>query len=185
MQDYSVLMSVYYKEKAEYLKTAMRSMFDQTFPTNDFVLVCDGKLTDDLNAVINEMKNAYPDILNVIRLPQNSGLGNALNEGLKYCKYELVARMDSDDISLRDRCEKQIKFFEKYSELSIISGTVIEFENKIDNIVGKRLLPTTNEEIKKFMKKRNPFNHPAVMFKKTAVEKSGGYIIRSSLSSRL
>lgn len=175
MQDYSVLMSVYYKEKAEYLRTAMQSMFDQTVPTNDFVLVCDGKLTNELDSVINEMKNAYPDILNVVRLPKNSGLGNALNEGLKHCKNELVARMDSDDISLPDRCEKQLKVFEKHSELSVISGTVIEFENTTDNIVGKRSLPITNEEIKKFIKKRCPFNHPAVMFKKTAVEKSGGY----------
>lgn len=168
-------MSVYKKEKAEYLKIAMNSMFEQTVPTNDFVLVCDGPLTEELDAVIDEMKAHYPDVLNVVRLSENMGLGNALNEGLKHCKNELVARMDSDDISLPNRCEKQIDFLEKNPDLSLISGTVIEFENTMDNIVGKRALPETNEEIKKFMKKRCPFNHPAVIFKKSVVDKSGGY----------
>lgn len=111
--EYSVLMSVYYKENPIYLEQSMGSIYNQTVPTDDFVLVCDGPLTDELNAVINEMHNKFGDILHVVRLPKNVGLGNALNEGIRHCRHELIARMDSDDISYPDRCEKQLSIFEK------------------------------------------------------------------------
>ena len=175
MQNYSVLMSVYHKEKAKYLKTAMQSMFDQTVPTNDFVLVCDGPLTDELDSVIDEMYALHPNVLNIVKLPKNGGLGNALNEGLKFCKNELVARMDSDDISFPDRCERQLDLFDKMPELSIVSGTVSEFSDDSEFPVGSRALPSDHDDILKFSKTRCPFNHPAVMFKASAVEKAGGY----------
>jgi len=173
---YSVLMSVYFKEKAEYLLAAMRSIFAQTIPSNDFVLVCDGPLNEGLDAVIEKMKSEHPDTLHVVRLDKNSGLGNALNEGIKHCRYELVARMDSDDIAFADRCERQLVVFREHPEVSLCSGTVIEFLDSIDNVVGKRELPVTHEEIVSFSRKRNPCNHPSVMFKKSAVEAAGGYI---------
>ena len=102
---YSVLMSVYHKENAEYLRTAMDSIWNQTIPTDDLILVCDGPLNDELDAVIEAMRAAHPDTLHVVRLEKNGGLGNALNMGIRHCKHELVARMDSDDISRPDRCE--------------------------------------------------------------------------------
>ncbi len=173
---YSVLMSVYVKEKAEYLKQAMDSIWNQTVPTDDFVLVCDGPLNQDLNAVIEEMETAHPEALHVVRLEKNGGLGVALNEGLKHCKYEIVARMDSDDIAFSDRCERQLDVFRKHPEVSLCSGTVIEFLDSIDDVVGKRELPVTHEEIVSFSRKRNPCNHPTVMFKRSAVEAAGGYI---------
>ena len=175
MQNYSVLMSVYHKEKAEYLKTAMQSMFDQTVQTNDFVLVCDGPLTDEIDSVIDEMCALHSDILNIVRLPENRGLGNALNEGLKHCKNELVARMDSDDISMRDRCEKQIAIFDYMSDISLCSGTIGEFETDPAHITCYKSLPEANNDIIKYSKKRNPFNHPCVMYKKSSVQISGGY----------
>lgn len=100
-ENYSVLMSVYFKEQPNNLRQAMESMRQQTVPTDDFVFVCDGPLTDELDAVIEEEQEKLGEVLHVLRLPQNSGLGNALNEGLKICKNELVARMDSDDINGR------------------------------------------------------------------------------------
>ena len=103
-KEYSVLMSVYHKEKAEYLKQAIASIQTQTLPTDDFVLVCDGPLNVELNAVIATKQQEMGEVLNVIRLEKNSGLGNALNEGIKHCKNELVARMDSDDIAYPNRC---------------------------------------------------------------------------------
>ena len=172
---YSVLMSVYYKEKPEYLKEAMQSMFDQTVPTNDFVLVCDGLLNDGLDEVINEMQRTHKDVFHVYRLEKNQGLGNALNFGLKQCRNELVARMDSDDISREDRCERQLKIFEDNPEISICSGAVEEFSNNKETVDALRVVPETNEEIIEFAKKRNPFNHPCVMYKKTAIEEAGGY----------
>ena len=104
MQNYSVLMSVYYKEKPQYLKQAMESIQGQTVPTDDFVLVCDGPLNEPLDKVIAEKQQEMGMTLNVVRLSKNGGLGNALNEGIKHCKNELVARMDSDDIAYTDCC---------------------------------------------------------------------------------
>lgn len=121
---YSVLMSVYVKEKAEYLRMAMDSIWNQTVPTDDFVLVCDGALNDELDAVIEDMEKSHSDSLHVVRLKKNGGLGNALNVGIKHCKNELVARMDSDDISRPERCEKQLAVFRDYPEVSICSGIV-------------------------------------------------------------
>ena len=174
-ENYSVLMSVYFKEQPNNLRQAMESMRQQTVPTDDFVLVCDGPLTDELDAVISEEQEKLGKVLQVLRLPQNSGLGNALNEGLKLCKNELVARMDSDDISRPERCEKQIELFERYPEISLSSGTVSEFIDDPVCPTGKRVVPITDEEIRVFSRKRNPMNHPCVMFRKSAVEKAGGY----------
>lgn len=172
--NYSVLMSVYYKEKPEFLKQSMMSIFNQTVPTNDFVLVCDGKLNDGLNNVINEMQMKFGNVLNVVRLPQNVGLGKALNEGIKHCKNDLVARMDSDDISYIDRCEKQLEIFQNYN-VDIASGTVEEFTYSPNDSCSKRILPEKHDEIVSFAQKRNPFNHPCVMYRKEAVQNAGGY----------
>lgn len=172
--NYSVLMSVYFKEKPEYLSSAIQSIFEQTVKTNDFVLVCDGPLNTGLDAVINETEQNHPE-LHVVRLEKNGGLGNALNIGIKYCKNELVARMDSDDISRPDRCERQLAVFTSHPEISIVSGIVEEFTVSTDLVESKRIPPETQEKILAFAKKRNPFNHPCVMYRKSAVEAAGGY----------
>lgn len=172
---YSVLMSVYHKEKPEYLKQAIASIQAQTLPTDDFVLVCDGPLNDALDAVIAKKQQEMGKTLNVVRLAKNGGLGNALNEGIKHCKNELVARMDSDDIAYQDRCEKQIAVFYKHSEVSNCSGIVEEFTSTPDVVDAKRVPPEAHEEIVEFAKKRNPFNHPCVMYKKSVVEAVGSY----------
>ena len=173
---YSVLMSVYVKEKAEYLKQAMESIWNQTVPTDDFVLVCDGPLNAELDAVIENMQAAHPETLHVVRLEKNGGLGNALNIGIKECKNELVARMDSDDISRPDRCEKQLAVFQTHPEVSVVSGIVEEFTGSTEIIEARRVPPETQDEILQFAKKRNPFNHPCVMYKRSAVETAGGYL---------
>ena len=172
---YSVLMSVYYKEKPEYLKQSMESIYEQTVPTDDFVLVCDGPLNAELDAVIDKMQQQFGDVLHVCRLEKNGGLGNALNIGIKHCKNELVARMDSDDIAYPDRCERQLKLFETYPQISICSGIVEEFSTIPTVVDAQRIPPKTNAEIIQFAKTRNPFNHPCVMYKKSAVEAAGGY----------
>lgn len=173
--NYSVLMSVYKNEKADFLRSAINSIFEQTVLTNDFVIVCDGPLSEELDAVISEAQDAHKDVLHIIRLEKNMGLGRALNIGIKECKNELVARMDSDDISRPDRCEKQISVFNENAEISVCSGTVEEFAFFTDNIEAKRVLPENNGDIVEFSRKRNPFNHPCVMYKKSAVEAAGSY----------
>ena len=172
---YSVLMSVYHKEKPEYLKQAIESIQAQTLSTNDFVLVCDGPLNEPLDSVIAAKQQEMGEFLNVIRLTKNGGLGNALNKGIKHCKNELVARMDSDDIAYPGRCEKQIAVFNTHSEVSICSGIVEEFTTDPNTVDTRRVPPETNAEIIEFAKKRNPFNHPCVMYKRSAVEAVGSY----------
>lgn len=175
MQNYSVLMSVYYKEKVEYLELAIESMLNQTVPPEQFVIVEDGKLTEELEQIIIKYENDKSDLFTVVRLDKNGGLGRALDEGLRYCRNELVARMDSDDISMPERCEKELVVFEKCPELDIISGAINEFKNCIDNIVSVRRVPENDEAIRKQMRRRSAFNHPAVMFKKSSVIRAGGY----------
>lgn len=174
-QSYSVLMSVYHKEKPEYLRESMESIYNQTVPTDNFVLVCDGPLNPSLDDVIAEMQKKFGSRLYVHRLAKNGGLGNALNEGMKYCRHELIARMDSDDVSNNDRCEKEIGIFEDHPEVSIVSGVIEEFVGDISHIQSRRVVPEKQKEIIAFAKKRNPFNHPCVMYRKSAVEAAGGY----------
>lgn len=172
---YSVLMSVYYREEASYLRQSIESMLNQTLQPDEFVLVCDGPLTEALDEVVAFYETEYPKIFCIIRLPECRGLGNALNTGLKYCHNNLVARMDSDDISVKNRCEDQMKCFETM-DADIVGGAVCEFETKPEEYGKIRMLPETPGEIKKFAARRNPFNHPAVMFKKNKVLQAGSYI---------
>lgn len=171
MEKYSVLMSLYIKEKPEYLRLAVDSMLNQTVKPDEIVIVEDGPLTDALYAVLDE----YGDKITRVRNEKNLGLGLALNLGLKVCRNELVARMDTDDISKPERCEVQLHYFEQHPETDIVGGDIAEFIGDESNIVGKRMVPQTNAEIREYMKKRCAFNHMSVMYKKTAVEAAGGY----------
>ena len=136
---YSVLMSVYHKEKPEYLKQAIESIQAQTLQTDDFVLVCDGPLNDALDKVIATKQQEMGTTLNVVRFAKNGGLGKALNEGIKHCKNELVARMDSDDIAYPNRCEKQMAIFNTHPEVSICSGIVEEFTTDPSTVDARRV----------------------------------------------
>lgn len=168
---FSVLLSLYSKESPEFLRQSLDSVFNQTLPPDEVVLVEDGPLTDELYAVLVK----YPQ-LKIIKLEENGGLGKALNEGLKHCSFELVARMDTDDICFPDRFEKQIKFMEENPEYDLVSSWIAEFENDVNCIVSIRKVPETPGEIYEYCKKRCPVNHPAVVFRKSAVQKVGGYL---------
>lgn len=175
MQPYSVLMSVYRKEQPEYLRQSVASICAQTVPTDDFVLVCDGPLTPELDDVIADMQARLGAVLHVVRLPQNGGLGAALNVGIQHCRHELVARMDSDDISRPDRCARQLAAFAAHPEVSILSGWVEEFTDTPEHITSRREVPEDDAAIRRFARRRNPFNHPCVMYRKSAVQAAGGY----------
>lgn len=171
--EYSVLMTVFCKDNPEYFALALDSMINQTLKPDEIVLVKDGPITKELQNVIDE-RIMISNIVEV-QLEKNMGLGIALNEGLKVCKNELIARMDADDISLPKRCEKQIKEFENNPELDIVGLAAYEFENNPENIIGVRKVPLTNEDIFIFAKKRDPFNHPTVMYRKSKLIEVGGY----------
>lgn len=167
---YSVLMSLYKKEKPEYLRLALDSMLNQTVVPDEIVLVEDGPLTDELYSVLED----YP-MLKRIKNETNLGLGLALNVGLKECRNELVARMDTDDCSKPERCEKQLERFLEKPYLAIVGSHIDEFSGDPSNVVSQRIVPITSEEIYEFAKKRSAFNHPAVMYSKTAVLENNGY----------
>lgn len=171
MEKYSVLMSLYIKEKPEYLELAIDSMLDQTVKPDEIIVVEDGPLTDALYTVLDR----YGDKLTRVRNEKNLGLGLALNVGLKACRNELVARMDTDDISKPERCERQLRRFEARPELAIVGAWVDEFTGSPDNVVSTRAVPTDSDAIYNFAKKRSAFNHPTVMYRKSAVLAHGGY----------
>lgn len=171
---YSVLLSLYYKEKPEYLRESLDSVFSQTLLSDDVVLVEDGEVGDALECVVREYEGRYPQ-LHVVRFAKNRGLGAALNDGLKYCKHELVARMDTDDIAKPYRMERQVKFMWKHPEIAAVGSWIEEFRGGTNNIVSLRKLPEHSNEIFDFGKKRNPLNHPTVMFRKEEVMKVDGY----------
>lgn len=173
--EFSVLMSVYYKEKPEYLKLALDSVLDQTFPANEIVLIKDGPLTKELDEVIETYDEKYSELFRIFALEKNVGLGKALNFGVQQCKNDLIARMDTDDIAVPNRFELQIKEFVKDNELALCGGQIAEFEEDPQIISGYRKVPLTKNEIVKFAKKRNPFNHMTVMFKKRVVLDAGNY----------
>ena len=173
---FTVLMSVYYKEKPEYLQLALESIINQTVKPSEIVLVQDGKLTEELQAVITEYLQNYPTIFKTYALKQNQGLGKALNFGMQKCSNELIARMDTDDIAEPNRFELQIKEFEQDKELMLCGGQIAEFADSPNKITGYRNVPAEHNEILNFVKKRNPFNHMTVMFKKQSVQSVGGYM---------
>ena len=138
------------------------------------MLIEDGPLNDELYAVIEDFKVKY-DTLRVIPLKEKQGLGTALNIGLEACKYDIVARMDTDDISKPNRFEKQIQFMESHPEIDLCSAWVDEFEGDIDNVISQRKIPENHLDIYEYGKKKCPVNHPVTVYRKNSVLKAGGY----------
>lgn len=168
-------MSVYKNDKPEPFRLALDSMINQSVKPNEIVLMVDGPVGDNLNTVIIEYQEKYHELFHVVRNEENIGLGLTLQKGVLMCKNELIARMDSDDIARLTRCEKQLACFEKNPSLSIVGGQIQEFQGNVENIIGKRIVPTENNQIYDYLKKRCPFNHMTVMFKRSAVLESGNY----------
>lgn len=171
---FSVLLSLYKKENPKYLKEALDSIFCQTVRSDDVVLVEDGLLPDNLEVVVRDYERQYHE-LHVVRFEQNRGLGVALNEGLKYCKHDIIARGDTDDINHPDRFERELKILLEHPEYDLISAWIDEFVDNPKQIHSQRRLPEKPEDIYKYGKHRCPVNHPVAMYRKKAVEKVGGY----------
>lgn len=174
MKNFSVLMSVYAREQSDYLKVALRSIFAQTVLPTEIVLVKDGPLTQELDDVIADFCEKY-DSIKVVKIAKNAGLGNALNVGLAACANDLVARMDSDDLSFPKRFEAQLQIFDKDPNVDVVGAWIDEFEKDTSNIVSTRKLPENHKDIFQYAKSRCPVNHPVVMFKKQSVLDAGGY----------
>lgn len=175
MEKISVLLSVYKDDNNIYLRESLDSVIKQTLNPNEIVLVEDGPLTKELYETINEFKSKYPSLIKTVVNEENIGLGLSLKKGLEKCSNELVARMDSDDISIKQRFELQVREFEKDQQISICGGQIEEFIEDVNSIVGKRKVPIRDKDIKEYIKRRCPMNHVTVMFKKSSVINAGGY----------
>lgn len=173
--EFSVLISVYYKEKIENFVAAIDSVINQTRMPNEIVLVKDGPLTTELDNAIINYQNAHPGLFSIIELPENKGLGAALGIGLQKCAYPWVARMDTDDICVYNRFEKQIAFLEKHPGIDILSGYISEFDSKTGLELNIKKIPLKHDEAIHFFRKRSPINHVSVILRKQKVLESGNY----------
>jgi glycosyltransferase involved in cell wall biosynthesis len=173
--NFSVLISLYKTNDPVFFEQAMASIFEQTYPPTEVVLVIDGEKTDAQQKVIDMFKEKYPQVLKVIPLAKNIGQGPALNEGLKHCSYELVARMDTDDICKPTRFEKQVRFFEQNPQVDVLGSWIEIFYDNTEEVANVRTFPETHEEVKKRAQSKSPIPHPCVMLKKSKVMKCGGY----------
>ena len=174
LSDFSVSMCVYGKDNPAYFRDAVNSILEQTVKPSEVVLVVDGPVPQELDYVIKDFESN--PIFKIVRLSQNMGHGVARRTGLDNCKFDLVALMDADDLSVRNRFELQLKEFEKNPDFDIVGGNITEFVENPENIVGKRIVPKSDSEIKVYLKRRCPMNQVTVMFKKDSVQCVGGYI---------
>ncbi|MCS7232357.1 MAG: glycosyltransferase, partial [Elusimicrobiota bacterium] len=174
---FSVLIPVYFKENPYFLKESLISCIEQTLPPNEIVIVKDGPLTSELDEIINKIMSKYKNITDfkIINLSQNKGLGKALQKGVIHCSYNIIARMDSDDICDPKRFEKQINFFINHPNIDLIGGWIGEFIDNPNKLITIRKTPIDYENIKKSLRYINPINHMTVMFKKSSVIKAGNY----------
>ena len=172
---FSVLMSIYYKEKPEYLRQCFDSLLNQTVQANEWVIVKDGPLTEELEQVLHEYENKNPNLIKYVTFEKNQGLGLALRAGVPACSNELIARMDTDDICREDRFEVQLKEFLKDHNLDICGSHIKEFDENPEKCHSIRKVPLNNEEIIQYQRRRSAYNHVTVMFKKNSVLKSGNY----------
>lgn len=173
--NFSVSMTVYENDDPDRFCTALESVFEQTVRPTEVVLVVDGPIPEATAHVINTMQSKY-ESLHVFYLEKNVGHGQARRTALEKCSYELIAIMDSDDICISDRFEKELRCFESDKDLSLVGGYSREFEGDVNNTTGIRKVPLEDHEIKQYLKSRCPFNQMSVMFKKSHVNNVGGYI---------
>ncbi len=172
---YSVLMSVYIKENPEWFKISLESILNQTASPSEIIIVKDGPLTEELDLVIHYFVNKYVGLFKIVELSENQGLGLALARGIKEAKYELIARMDSDDYSMPNRCEKLLKIFFEDETYDCVGSYEAEFEGSINEVIAIHKVPETSDQIKTFMRRRCAILHPTVMYRKSAVIKAGNY----------
>lgn len=173
---FSVLLSLYFKEIPQYFEQSLVSIWDsQTVKPDEIVLVIDGEIGKELRSCVEKWREKLGFVLKIIQLEQNVGLGKALNKGLEHCSNEWVFRMDTDDVCTPDRFEKQTEFIKKYPKVVLFGGQILEFEKEPKDSQVLKFVPTTNDEIRQFAQKRCPFNHMTVAYKKSVINKLGGY----------
>ena len=173
---FSVLSSIYHKENPFHFNACMESIWDkQTLKPTEIVLIEDGPLTPELDQIIAKWQEKLGTVLRVKKLEKNVGTGKAKNIGLQECTYDIVCIVDTDDIYVPERFEKQITFLEKNPDVSIVGGQILEFVEDTQNPTGMRKVPLTNEELRNYAKKQSPFNNMTIAYRKSKILDAGGY----------
>ena len=173
MVNISVLMSVYKNDNPKEVESAIQSILNQSRPPEQVVIVLDGPIPDVLLSVVKEFEK--DNRFDIVPLEKNVGLGKALSIGIQHCRCEYIARMDSDDYSVADRFEKQIRYLEEHQDVDVLGGQIEEYDHEMQKAIAIRSVPLTMDEIKKRSKKRNPVNHVTVVYKKDSVLRAGNY----------
>lgn len=176
---FSVVIAVYSGDKADWFEAALNSIIQaQTVKPSEISLVVDGPIQDSIDEVIKKYQCICDNlgiVFKTVYLKCNQGQGHAFRISLANCSHEIVAKMDSDDISLPNRFEEQLKYI-VLNDVDIVGGNIAEFTDDPKSIVAYRNVPEKEDDIIEYMKRRCPFNHTTVMFKKSAVESAGGYL---------
>ena len=173
---FSVLLSLYAKETPFYLKQCLESIWDQqTLKPTEIVLVLDGPIGEGLTKSVEHWQQKLGNILKIVTLAENVGLGKALNEGLKHCTNEWVFRMDTDDICTPDRFSKQVAFIKENPDVVLFGGQILEFNQDVSDAHVLKAVPENHNEIKAFAQNRCPFNHMTVAYKRSVIQELGGY----------
>ena len=173
---FSVLISVYKNDKAEDFCVALQSITSgQTVKPSEVVLVIDGPVSDEINRVISDAEAANQGLFKIVRFDENQGLGVALQKGMEATTNEIVMRMDSDDIAVPDRFEKQCQFMTQHPNVAVCGGQIAEFIDSVENVVGRRVVPCSNDDIYSFMKSRCAFNHMTVALRRSKILEVGNY----------
>lgn len=170
---FSLLLSLYSKENPSFLSDCLASIENNTLSPDQVVIVYDGPIGNELEEIVNNYAKRLP--IDVIPIQKNVGLGSALNHGLKFCKNEIILRMDTDDICMPDCFAKQIHFLQLHPSVGLMGGAIQEYDERMNLSKGVRFSKCQHSEITEYSKKRNPFNHMTVAFRKNLVEQVGGY----------
>ncbi|HEX6171999.1 MAG TPA: glycosyltransferase [Chitinophagaceae bacterium] len=173
---FSVLIPVYIKESPSSLESALQSILEeQTVVPDEVVIVEDGPITPELERVLEEFQARFGSRIKRYKLDQNQGMGIAMNYGLINSSFDWIARMDSDDIAVRDRFERQVKFLQNNPTIDVLGSSIEEFNIQPGDMRRFRTLPQENDQIVRMMKFRNPINHMTVFFRKDMALRAGGY----------
>jgi glycosyl transferase family 2 len=173
-EEFSLLMSVWSGDDPDFLDAAFRSaVHDQTRRPDDVVLVQDGPVPPPLAAVIGQLIESSPVPTTLLALDANVGLGVALDQGMSACAHDIVARMDADDIALPHRFAVQVPLVEQ--GIDLLGSSLLEFGDDPTDVVGRRVPPIDPETIVRYARFHQPFNHPTVVYRRSAVEAAGGY----------
>lgn len=174
--DFSVLISIYAKEKPDYLDLSLQSIFTNSLFPSEVVLIEDGPVGKELQKVVAKYQRKYPKVLKVFSYEKNRGLGLALADGVKNCSYDLIVRMDADDICHKNRFEREISYLMKHQDIDVLGSFVMEYDNTMSTACALKEVPLQDREIKKYMRTRNPLNHMSVVFRKEKVLSAGNYL---------